>query len=227
MRQNRNTGQKRFRIKFMAETEGLVKRYQGSTDQSERDRIFSQLYNRYRELVRGAARRYGRLLDDAQIEDVSQETFVFISQNLNVFKWITEYKFRSWLYNTAVRKCQEEVRRLSQGIPLDEIVDSVENPPEEITYEENFFTHILEEWRAFDAEGYWLNYLFYVRGKTDKEVASILRVASPEAARKKRKRALQRFKDYLKNRYGTSSTDELIEEFSDISADRLKGKHNE
>jgi RNA polymerase sigma factor (sigma-70 family) len=75
-----------------------------------------QLVDRYARLVHSVPARYG--LTTAEIEDVGQEVFLILAQNLHAIE--DPDRLPAWLVTTARRLCWRTVQRRRHEQPLDE-----------------------------------------------------------------------------------------------------------
>lgn len=197
----------------MEKTENLVRRFQRSSDQHERDAIFREIYARYIRLVEFAIKKIDTILSEDRTDDVVQETMIIIARQLDVFVWDTEKKFNAWIYGIAANKAREESRksRKEESLFDKEVIEEPMSNDSNVNAEEAL-TKLFEIWKGFDPEGFEINYLFHTEGKRDKDIADMLGI-STEAARQRRIRAAKNFKDYLMERFGVSTVDEWIENF--------------
>jgi len=105
---------------------------------------FSELIDKYKNLVFNIAYRMTNNLDDA--EDISQEVFIRVYKSLYNFN--PNYKFSTWLYQVTLNFCRDRFRKgkipsVSLDAPLNKdgqkdfssLISDSENDPEEIFIE--------------------------------------------------------------------------------------------
>lgn len=90
------------------------------------DEAFADLVGRHRSRVFGIASRFAR--HDQELDDVAQEVFVKVYQNLAKFRG--DAPFEHWLSRIAVRSCYDllrKTRRERAQVPLDGLQLGVED----------------------------------------------------------------------------------------------------
>jgi len=116
---------------------------------------FSELIDKYKNLVFNLAYRMTNNLDDA--EDISQEVFIRVYKSLYNFN--PNYKFSTWLYQVTLNICRDRFRKgkipsVSLDSPLNKddqkdfssLIPDNENDPEEIflqTEQTNFINDLI------------------------------------------------------------------------------------
>jgi len=90
---------------------------------------FRNIVAEYQQLVYTLAFRL--LCNEADAEDVTQDTFIKIWQNINQYK--NQYKFSTWIYRITCNICYDKLRtkRKVEYVPADDCeITSVENQVE-------------------------------------------------------------------------------------------------
>jgi len=96
---------------------------QGNTE------AFKYIVTEYQQLVFTLAFRL--LCNERDAEDVTQETFIKVWQNINQYK--SQYKFSTWIYRITCNICYDKLRtkRKVEHVPADDCeITSVENQVE-------------------------------------------------------------------------------------------------
>lgn len=198
---------------LMEETQALISRYQNSTNRQEREDVVRIIYRKYIDLVFEALNHFKKRLAEEKLQDMAQDAFIAIVKKLDSFEWTAEKAFRVYVYRTAYNMACKASTRTVRLNSLDENIEDSETEidPEE----EEAKSHFLNIWYEFDAEGYEINFLFHAAQKTDREIANLLE-STPEAVRKRRTRAKEKFCAFVKKHYGITSLDQWIENYEEL-----------
>lgn len=112
--------------------------------------------------------------NDADLEDVLQETFIRVYQKLHQFK--PEHKFSTWLYTIAyhelIRYCKKKKSLTSLSVS-EEIVASAKDVLEEEESAKNLWTIAAK----LEQKQYTALWLYYKEDKSYQEIASILGIS--------------------------------------------------
>ncbi len=118
----------------------LLARISGGTDPE----AWREFYHRYRELIRGFARRRG--LQAADCDEALQDVLTALTQALPGFRYDPERgKFRSYLKTITVRAIMRRARQKRGERPLDDMEASTPSPEEAPQTEEMWEA----EWRQY------------------------------------------------------------------------------
>jgi DNA-directed RNA polymerase specialized sigma24 family protein len=166
-------------------SEELLRRYQSSTNKTERDAIVEIICNLCGDIPERAIRRANASLSKAEIKDVEQEVWIMVVEQLDQLHWRSKSEFYGWIYTIAFRQGLKS-RRNKELYSIDDLELILDNSGSENAEDNEKFWQL---WIKFDREGYIMNYLFYIDEKTDKEIADFYGI-SAEAARKRRTRFL-------------------------------------
>jgi RNA polymerase sigma-70 factor (ECF subfamily) len=135
---------------------------------------FERLIQLHERLVLRCAQRL--LLNREAAQDAAQEVFMRLHKNLNSVD--EKRDLRPWLYRTTSNVCYDILRRHKQDLPIDLIVEPVDqnqNPEEQLsaTQQKQLVLAALKELTVREREVILLRDL---EGNSTAEVASILRI---------------------------------------------------
>lgn len=140
---------------------------------------FITLYNRYWKTVYYTLKRFS--LDEATIEDLSQEIFIIVSNNMHKID-LDEYKrTQNYIITITRNYCINYLNRHSQEYTSNDeeitlISSHTDTPLDYIIYKENF-SELIEEIHCLDFIYKSVLELKYVNNLNNTEIASILNIS--------------------------------------------------
>lgn len=159
---------------------------------------FAQLLDELLPYLLGFIRRY--IKDNAQAEDIAQETFLRVWQRAKDWQ-ARDLSPRSWIYRIAFNLCIDNLRRQKPTTDaIDELVDDAS--PEHHVIKQNQHRHLQDAIAGLPERQRTALYLCAFQGLSNKEAAVIMKIGvdALESLLARARRALKNYFDTLEGK---------------------------
>lgn len=133
------------------------------------DTLFTEIYKKYHNEVYRLA--YGYTMNFADAEDIMQQTFIKLYNNINKFKSVDE-NVKKWLFKVAINEAKDNLKTFWKKNKTD--TDNLENI---ISVNDSEKNELLYSLAKIDKKYRIPFYLHYYEGYNAKEIAKIMHLS--------------------------------------------------
>lgn len=143
-----------------------------------------ELYTRYADYLTGVCSRY--IIEDDDIKDVLQESFIKIFTKISTFSYVGEGSLKAWIKQVVVNESLQHLRAQKRHgmivFDVERVEDQVEEPPENTDITE-IPSDVLWDMIRELPPGYRAVFnLYVIEGKRHKEIANLLGIQEQTSA---------------------------------------------